>query len=274
MKRLLCAFALFSSPILLAAQPPVALTVNGSTVEAAIELPGGIKADLTLEFEGVVGLSASSLGLSAALVDPLDAALFSRLADVGDVSIPSAFPVMIQIEPPATGPLSFTGVAKMEIHTHNLSYVANSPLRLVKAPLGGPFKDITSWAGSGSYRVGGNEGGFSQFLIVADVRPVAEVIDSKFARLQVTLDDNTTEIDPDVLAELQAKLDEAWSWRLSNDFVEAAATIANFLDLVKSNSGAAIPDVWRSSRDLVNVAGELREAAGTLRFSLNLASGP
>jgi hypothetical protein len=37
---------------------------------------------------------------------------------------------------------------------------------------------------------------------------------------------------------------------------------------VKQNSGAAIPDVWRSSRDVVNVAGDLRAGASTLKFSL------
>lgn len=274
MKRLLCAFALCSYPLVLAAQSPVTLTVGGSSVEATIELPGGIEADLTLEFESVVGLSASSIGLSAGLVDPLDAELVARLADVVDVSVPGAFPVMIEIEPPSTGPLSFTGVVELEVHTHNLSYVANSPLRLVAAPLGGPFEDITKWAGSGSYRVGGNKGGFSQFLIVADARPVSEVIDLKFARVQETLDENASEIEPEVVDDLQNELNEAWSWRLSDDYVEAAATIAKFIDVVESNSGTAIPDVWRSSRDLVNVAGELREAAATLRFSLNLASGP
>ncbi len=274
MKRLLCALALLLSPVLLAAQSPVTVTVSGATVEAVIALPGGIEADLSLEFESVVGLSASSIGLSAELVNPLDPDLVARLADVDDVTIASAFPVLIEVEPPATGPLSFTDVVELELHTHNLSYSANSPLRLVKASLGGPFEDITSWSGSGSYRVGGNEGGFSQFLIVADLRPVADVIDLKFARLQDKLDANAADIDAEVLADLQSALDEAWSWRLSLDFVEAAATIANFIKVVESNSGSAIPNVWRSSRDLVNVAGELRGAAGTLRFSLNRASGP
>ena len=46
----------------------------------------------------------------------------------------------------------------------------------------------------------------------------------------------------------------------------------SFINLVKANSGTAIPNVWRSSHDLVNVAGLLRSAASTLRFSLNLKS--
>ena len=38
---------------------------------------------------------------------------------------------------------------------------------------------------------------------------------------------------------------------------------------MKLSSGSAIPDLWRSARDSVNVAGLLRGAAETLRFSLN-----
>jgi hypothetical protein len=40
--------------------------------------------------------------------------------------------------------------------------------------------------------------------------------------------------------------------------------------VVVANSGSAIPNVWRSSRDLVNAAGLLRAAGETLRFSLGL----
>jgi hypothetical protein len=54
----------------------------------------------------------------------------------------------------------------------------------------------------------------------------------------------------------------------------ASDKIQLFADTVKQNSGAGIPDVWRSSRDVVNVAGDLRSSASTLKFSLILkASG-
>jgi hypothetical protein len=39
-------------------------------------------------------------------------------------------------------------------------------------------------------------------------------------------------------------------------------------DAVKQQSGANIPDVWQASGSLVNVAGALRGAADTLKFSL------
>jgi hypothetical protein len=41
---------------------------------------------------------------------------------------------------------------------------------------------------------------------------------------------------------------------------------------VKDQSGAAIPNVWQANNPVVNVAGLLRSAADTLKFSLTLKS--
>ena len=60
------------------------------------------------------------------------------------------------------------------------------------------------------------------------------------------------------------------AWQLGNTTL-ASQLVGTFADTVKAASGTAIPNVWRSSGDLVNVGGDLRAAAGTLRFSLNLA---
>ena len=68
------------------------LTIDGNEVSARVALAGGIGADLTLTFDSVSGLSASSLGLSAELVDPTSLALVSRLPS-GASGIPTGFPV-------------------------------------------------------------------------------------------------------------------------------------------------------------------------------------
>ncbi len=52
----------------------------------------------------------------------------------------------------------------------------------------------------------------------------------------------------------------------------AIQKIESFESTVEQASSSEIPDVWRSSRDLTNVAGELRAAASTIRFSLVQAS--
>lgn len=248
------------------------LEVSGNKAVARIELPGDISADLEVTFEQVLGLSASSLGLSARLVSPNDLGLTSRLPS--SASIPSGFPVLIAIEPPPTGPLAFSGVVAIDLHTHNLNYVPNCPFRLFAAESGKSFQDITASAGVGSYRTGGSKGGFSEFLIAADLRSVDSVIAEKFQRIQSKLDASASAIPGAVLAKLQTALNSARDSYLANDPVAASDKVQQFADLVKQNSGSVIPDVWRSTRDVVNVAGDLRSGASTLKFSLLIkASG-
>ena len=254
-----------------AAPAQVAIEINGDAALATVELAGGIAVDVTIGFEEALGLSASSLGLDAQLVSLSDPALLTRLPS--GASLSSAFPLMLTIEPPLSGPLSFRGVVSIELHTHQLEYTAGTPLRLFAAPLDGPFRDITSTMGMGSYRVRGTKGGFSQFLILADLRDADPVIDGKFSRLQDLLDASAASIPAIVHDELQDTFDAAWSaWSVLGDAGTARTEVESFAQLVREHGGTAIPDVWRSSRDLVNVAGELRAAADTLRFGLNLRS--
>lgn len=247
--------------------------IDGNTVHATIELAGGIEADLEIEFENVVGLAtAASLGLSAELVDPTSATVLSRLPDATLISVPAAFPVQVTIEPPAVGGLAFSGIVELELHTHNLAYTAGSPLRWFSASLGGAFKDITTGAGSGSYRVRGSQGGFSEFLIVADLRPLSTVTATKFDRMSAILTDNAEAIDGDVAAELWGLLNTASASWTNGDPLAAIDSIEDLLETVESRSGCGLPNVWRSSRDLVNVAGELRAAGETLIFNLGQES--
>ena len=221
---------------------------------------------MELQFEQAVGLTTESVGLSARVIDPGDLSIVSRLP--ASVSVPAALPILIAIDPQESSPLSFSGTVSIDLHTHNLTYVANSPLRLFTAEPGKKFQDITASTGLGSYRTGANKGGFSEFLILADVRPVDAVIADKFQRLQSKLDANAGSIAAGVLPTLQTALTAARNAYLANNALSAAEKIQQFAELVKQNSGAPIPDVWRATRDVVNVAGELRSGASTLRFSL------
>jgi hypothetical protein len=263
------AFLLLLLPLPAAGQGIVDVVVEGNELRAGISLPGGIAADLTIGFEQVVGLTPENVGLAAGLVSPTDPALLARLTQA---SIPVGFPVLLRIEPPAEGGLSFSGVVSISLHTHNLLFVPNTPLRLFAAPLGGRFEDITESMGMGSYRARGRKGDFSEFLIVADLRPLGTAIQAKLNRLDQLLDENAASLDGAVLAELTAlaaDIRAAWAAGRTRDAITKTEA---FLDAVKRNSGAAIPNVWRSSRDLVNVAGRLRAAGETLRFSLSLKS--
>lgn len=249
--------------------------VKDDTLTARIELPGGLAADLTVAFENAVGLTPASLGLSVRKVGLLDLSLLNLIGGVG--SIPNAFPVLLSINPPASGGLSFSGVASVSLHTHDLPFVANSPLRLFKSTGGLKFEDVTEDMGMGSYRVRGSSGGFSLFLILVELRPVDTVIAYKLDRLEGLLEAYEADIAPEVYETLEDQLAAARAAWTGGALVTAIESVESFAAAVKGHSGTAIPDVWRSARDLTNAAGYLRAAAGTLRFSLALksnASGP
>lgn len=247
----------------------VVAAVDGDSLEARIQLSGGVGAELTVAFEEAVGLSADALGLSASLLDAADLlALQPRLGQL--VSVPAGFPVLLTIEPPASGALSFSGVVSIELYTHDLVYVPGSPLRLFAAPLGGAFHDITGTTAGGSYRVRGHKGDFSEFLIVADVRPVDAVIGEKFTDLDAKLTSYGSFIASALYTQLVTLLAEAEAAFDGDDVVAAIEKIEAFAAAVEAASAEDVPDVWRSARDLTNVAGELRASATTLRFSLLL----
>jgi hypothetical protein len=247
--------------------PPVTIDGNKASVTLGA---AGVSVDLTIAFEQVVGLTAANLGLSARLATPVE--LLGRLPDATLTSLPAGFPLLVSVEPPASGGLSFSGLTSIEVHTHDLTFVADSPLRLFKAPVGGAFTDITESIGMGSYRARGSTGGFSQLLIIADLRADGDVVEAKLDQLDATFAAGAGTIPQPLRGELEAALAAiraAWD---GGDVRGAIAAATAFADAVKAAANAGnVPNVWRSARDLSNVAGNLRAAAGTLRFSLALA---
>ena len=259
---------------LLSAQLPAAgivdAQVEGNTLKASLDA-GATSAELTVRFDNVVGLSVDSLGLSLAVVNPLDPNLLSRLGS-NSVLPASAFPLLLRIDPPASGGLSFSGTVTVELYTHNLQYEANTPLRLFSAPTGGEFVDVTSFMGSGSYRTGARKGTFSEFLIVADTRSLHAVVSEKFARVDALLDAYGSQIAPPLSGDLAGLLAAARTAFETGATVAAIQYLESFAAAVVERGGDGIPNVWQSSRELTNVAGELHAAADTLRFSLTIAS--
>lgn len=251
------------------AQAVLDTVIDGDSVRADIAV-GGASATLSLRFENVVGLTAANLNISANLIDPLAADLAARLGS--GVSVPAAFPLVVRIEPPASGGLSFSGVVSIELYTHDLQYTVGSPLRLYSAPLGGAFTDITTSLGSGSIRSGGSKPNFSEFVIAADLRPLGTAIDAKYSQLAALMTQHAGAMAPELFAELQSLRSASAQGYADGALVAAITYLEAFAEKVKANSGSGIPDVWRSSRDVTNVAGALRSAAATLRFSLTLAS--
>jgi hypothetical protein len=263
--RILGAVLLSAAPA--AADTVVPLTISGNGATATIALPGGLGADLGITFENVVGLNPAALEVSVHVVVPLLDPILPRLLAAGG-KVPVGLPLVIKIEPTETSALSFQGVASIDLHTHNLTLNPLVPLSLFSASNGGPFRDITKSEGIGSYRVGGSTGGFSEFVIVLDLRRIDPVIRGKFDALSALLDTHGGSIDPATLAALETRLATARSHYNAGALVAAITEVGAFGADVQAASGTAIPDVWRANDPLVNVAGQLRSAAETLKFSL------
>jgi hypothetical protein len=246
------------------------LRVSDDTATAVIELPGGYAVDLTISFEEVVGLHSGALEVSARTVAPADPALLARLPAGSLAAIPAGFPVLLQIEPASGSTLSFSGVVTISLHTHNLNFVATSPLALYSASAGGPFRDITRSVGMGSYRVDGSGGGFSEFLIAADGRPIDAVIQAKLTALAALLAEHASTMDAAVLDQLRQRLDDAAALYLNGVNRGAIGVLTAFEQYVRAQSGRAIPDTWSALGGATNVAGTLRAAADSLQFSLTV----
>ena len=242
------------------------ISIDGNDATTTISA-GTLRLDLGIHFEQVVGLTPASLGLSARLLSPSELQNF-----LGSPSLSVALPIVVRIEPPPSGGLSFSGVAGIDVHTHNLEFTANCPLRLYKAPLGGTFVDVTESMGMGSYRARGSTGGFSEFVIVVDLRNHPSVVTDKINRLDALLAAHSAAMPPALADALADQVDAIRAEWVAGDAIGAIDQVDAFSAAVQAVAGNPLPNVWRSARDIANVAGDLRAAAATLRFSLNLAS--
>lgn len=266
---LLSLFALstLASPPPARAQPlPVAVAVAGDTATVTIGDPAAPIADLTLSFDDASGLTPAALGVSAQWVSLSDQTLLARFPAGSVTAIPSALPLMVTVEPPRLGGLVQRRLVHVELHTHALPYTAGSPLRLFKAQLGGSFRDITESVRPGSVRTRGTSPGWSQFVVVADLRPTRTVLIEKFAALRASVDALPT----GEAAPLRAYLDTCERAVDDGRFGDAALALDSFVARVSQRAGTSIPDTWKATRDARNLAGELLAGASTLGFSIGV----
>lgn len=251
-----------AAPIAAAQSLPVRVEISGNVAMAYIGLPGAEVADMTLDFDSASGLTASNLGISAEMVSATDPALLSRLPGTL-TSIDGSFPLLITVEPPAGG-LSLQRLVRVEVHTHALPYTYGSSYRLFKAPLNGAFRDITTQVAQGSVRARGTTGGFSQFLVLADVRPTGSVALEKLDRLQARI-----ALLPDAEAvPLEAHRAAAEQAFREARYDDALAHLDALFVRVSERAGSAIPQVWTAGGGSQNHAGELLAGVGTAKFSI------
>ena len=247
------------------------VSIVGNVVHAGINLPGIVGTELVLEFGSVQNLTKANLGLCAQLMDPLTLLdVQSRLPDhglTGLLQLP--LPVVISVEPPVMGGLSFTNTYRAEIHTEMLGFTVNSPYRLYKSPHGGTFYDITREVAQGSVRTRGSTGGFSDFIVVLDIVPAVDHAEDKYDYLAARIQN------PAIGVKLQTLLaNDLAASRAAFDtgnYVIALAYLDAFTARVQNKAGTGIPNVWRSLRDVDNIAGDLLGYSASLRFSIQRA---
>lgn len=245
---------------------PLSVDVAGNT--ATVEVGNvGINsqplADLSFTFDDVDGLTAQSLGVSAQVVSLSDPQLLARLPDLQLANL-DGLPVLITVEPPTLGGLSFRRSGRFELHTHLLTYAPGSFYRVFKAPLGGQFRDVTDEVAPGSVRARSRYGGFSQFLVLADLRETSTVVAEKVAYLRGRID----ALPAGEQAAFDVQLDGVEAAVASADYAGAIAGIEAISAWASARAGTYIPDEWRATRDVENLAGELIAGAATLKFSV------
>lgn len=243
---------------------PVTVQASGNTATIEVKLGTQVLADLTLSFDDASGLSPSSLGVSAELVSATSPSLLNRLPDSQLTQVPGALPLLVTIEPPANGGLSFDRTVRVEVHTHLLAYTTGSSFRLFKAPLGGDFRDITDEVAPGSVRARGTTGGFSQFLVLADLRETGDVVAEKTAWLRDRIDT----LPSSEQGAFDAYLDTAESAVAGGDFTNAIAALDLFRSRAASRAGNQLDATWTPTGQSGNDAGELIAGATTLKFSV------
>ena len=264
-RLMLAAFFLLATTANAMAQTvPVRVTAVGNTATVEVGAVGQPLAEMIVTFDDASGLSAASLGVSAQLVSLTDPLLLARLPDPLYTQLDSALPLMITIEPPALGGLVFNRTARVEVHTHALVYTAGSSYRLLKAPLNGAFRDITDEIAPGSVRARGTTGGFSQFLVVADVRSSSTVIAEKIGWLRARIATlPTTE-----RSSFDSQLNAAETAVASGAYADAIAAVDSLRAHAAARAGTGLTQQWRATRDGDNQAGDIMAGAASLRFSV------
>lgn len=250
----------------------VPLTINSqqNNLTASVELSTLVGFDLSVQFENTVGLTPQNMLVEASLLNLADPDILHRLPDSLLTTIPQAFPVLISIRPDPEKGFSFSGVYTIELYTKSLHYTEGTPLRLFHSHQNATFEDITTMTGSGSYRVRGNGGQFSDFIILADLRATNTIIQSKLARLESISIASQSQLSAGAYQVLSDAISTVSTTINSGNKGQALAAIESLIHLLEADNGTVYPDVWRSSNDLNNVRGNLISAATTLRFSLRI----
>lgn len=260
------------------ADATVVVTITGDKAKADITLPnpggGDYTAEFEIEFENPLNLTIACLGIDADVLDASEIAnIEGRMPAPGTQTIDPAFPVRVTVEPPSGCGLQFDDEVHVEYHTDDLVYAGFSPYRLMKAPVGLGFRDVTGDVLAGSVRARGSGGSFSEFVIAKAAAPqdYAGEATQAYADLEARIADPAIGLSAQLT--LQADLDVSRAAFDASNYTQAIAHLDD-LDLhCAALGGPALPNLWRSARDLVNAEGETVTINRHLKFLLGRLDG-
>lgn len=255
----------------------ISTIIDGRKARTSISLPkpggGDYEADFDLEFHNPVNLTPACLGISAEVLDAAAiASVQARLPDPANQIIDTAFPIKITVEPPAGCGLEFDDEVEIELDTADLVYTGFSPYRLMKAPIGASFRDITAAVTAGSVRSRGSSGTFSEFVMVLDpIQDYATEAQLAYDALDAQL--TSIAIGPTAKQTLQTDASISRSAFAVSDYAQAIARLDDLTGHCGALGGPTLPNRWRSLRDLQNIEGEIVSQSDHLKFLLGRLNG-
>ncbi|MEZ5461272.1 DUF6689 family protein [Dokdonella sp.] len=221
----------------------------------------------------LVNLTVPCVGFSVEVMDAAAIAdVESRLPDPANQSIDPALPLRVTIEPPVACGLEFEDDYDAEFDADNLVWNPQSPYRLMKAPIGGSYRNITAQVDAGSVRARGCGGTFSEFVLVVDqLQDYASETVAAFADLGITI--GNAAIGPTASTTLGNDRSVSQSAFAAGNYAEAIARLDDMDAHCGALGGPALPNRWRSARDLENLEGEVVSRSGHLKFLLGRLNG-
>jgi len=178
----------------------------------------------------------------------------------------------VTIEPPSGCGLAFEDEYDAELEGTNLIFNPASPYRLMKAPVGGAYQDITNAVDAGSVRARGCGGTFSEFVLVRDqAQNYTSELNAAFAQLGNVIADAA--VGPTARATLGSDHNVSRSAFESGNYTEAIARLDDLTDHCGVLGGPTLPNRWRSARDLINLEGDIVTRTNHMKFLLGRLNG-
>lgn len=245
--------------------------VDDDKADIEVEFPdnssGFYNIEMEIEFENPVNLTVECLNVSADLLDAGEiSALQARMPGVpGRFVVDTLIPVKIVVEPLPSCNLQFENQIEIEVHTEELVYTFPSPYRLMKAPLGQNFRDVTGDVLAGSIRARGSSGTFSEFVLVQDL--VQDFTGDAVAGFNA-LDTRLRAGDLSLLASevLTEDLRVARAAYDRGAYADAIARLQAMVPTTRSFGGSAIPNRYSSQGGLVDAVGEIKSLTDALIY--------